>query len=508
MSQPIRVRFAPSPTGPLHIGGVRTALYNYLFAKKNQGTFILRIEDTDQNRYVEGAEEYIMQALEWAGMTIDEGVQQGGDFGPYRQSERGEIYKKYANTLIENGWAYKAYDTPEELQSKRDEIENWQYDATTRDTMRNSLTISEEEQKDLESKNTPFVVRFKIPTNQTVEFTDEIRGKVSVETSVLDDKVLFKADGFPTYHMANVIDDHLMEISHVIRGEEWLPSTPLHVLLYKAFGWEAPNFAHLPLILKPEGQGKLSKRDGAKFGFPVFPLNWNDKENQEEWTGYKETGFLPVAFTNFLAFLGWNPGTEQELFSLEELANSFELERVSKAGARFDYDKAKWFNQQHISKQSNEELAQLAKPYFAESGIYINNEQLNDVIELFKERITLVNELPASSAYLFAPVSEYDEKMIRKKWKPEWSEQFENLTKKLSELNNWTAESIETCVKEFMNESGLGFGQVLPTLRLAICGTMQGPSIFHVMALIQQDEVVNRISQALPMFTELKNETK
>ncbi|MBX2845725.1 MAG: glutamate--tRNA ligase, partial [Saprospiraceae bacterium] len=386
----VRVRFAPSPTGPLHIGGVRTALYNYLFAKKHNGTFILRVEDTDQTRYVPGAEDYIKQSLNWAGLELDEGPDQGGEFGPYRQSERKALYAEYTNTLIDNGWAYRAFDTPEELDAKREAAKaagnhSWQYDSTTRLEMKNSLTLSKEEEATFLAAGTPFAVRFKIPKDETVEFVDEIRGKVSFQTNVLDDKVLYKADGMPTYHMANVIDDHHMAISHVIRGEEWLPSTPLHVLLYKAFGWEHPAFAHLPLILKPQGQGKLSKRDGAKFGFPVFPLVWQDGE--ESWAGYRETGFYPDGFNNMLAFLGWNPGTDQEIFSLEELIEAFDLEKVSKSGARFDYDKAKWFNQQHLIQKDDEAIAIDAHPYFAEAGMELSAETIFKVVQLYKERV-------------------------------------------------------------------------------------------------------------------------
>lgn len=505
MSQ-LRVRFAPSPTGPLHIGGVRTALYNYLLAKKHGGRFILRVEDTDQTRYVEGAEDYIHNALEWAGIQVDEGVHAGGDFGPYRQSERSEIYKKYVHTLLDNRQAYKAYDTAEELNSKREENANWQYDSTTRMSMKNTLSLSEAEIQQLESDNTPFVVRFKIPQNETISFTDEIRGKVSVETNVLDDKVLFKTDGLPTYHMANVIDDHLMEISHVIRGEEWLPSTPLHVLLYKAFDWQAPVFAHLPLILKPQGKGKLSKRDGAKFGFPVFPLHWNDPKSGESWPGYKETGFLSNAFCNMLAFLGWNPGTEQEIFTLKELENAFSLDRVHKSGARFDYDKAKWFNQQHLIQQANEKIAKVARQYYQSKGYEVSEEKLEKIVGLYKQRISFVNELPESSYYLFEEVKEYDKKAVKKKWKPENTEQFNQLAANLNQLENWTVSEIEQDVKQYMEANGLGFGQVLPVLRLSVCGTMQGPSIFDIMAILEQQTVVNRLEKSIQLFNQMKEQ--
>ena len=502
----IRVRFAPSPTGPLHIGGVRTALYNYLLAKKNNGSFILRIEDTDRARYVEGAEEYIQNALEWAGIKVDEGVQQGGDFGPYRQSERGEIYKQYVNTLIEKRWAYKAYDTAQELSDQRDQNSNWQYDASTRMNMKNSLSLSDGEIARLEENNTPFVVRFMMPGNEKVEFTDRIRGKVTVETNVLDDKVLFKADGMPTYHMANVIDDHLMEITHVIRGEEWLPSTPLHILLYQAFEWDAPEFAHLPLILKPEGKGKLSKRDGAKFGFPVFPLVWEDPQTGESWSGYRETGFLPSAFTNLLAFLGWNPGTEQELFTMEQMVAAFSLDRVNKSGARFDYDKAKWFNQQHLIQQTNNEIAATARPYFDLRGYKPSEDKLQQIIGLYKERVDFVNQFPVASYYLFEEVKGFEQKAVRKKWKPELTDQFLALAKQLEASTTWNATAIEQQVKEFMTNENLGFGQVLPILRIAVCGTMQGPSIFDVMAILPKETVVKRIQDGIQLFNEMKEE--
>ncbi len=508
--QSVRLRFAPSPTGPLHIGGVRTALYNYLLAKKHNGSFILRIEDTDQNRYVEGAEQYIQDALSWCGLTLDEGPSQGGDYGPYRQSERGEFYKKYIDHLLQSGWAYKAYDTPEELNQKREQAEkdghkNWQYDASTRGEMKNSISLSESEVNDLEAHNTAYVIRFKMPKQETVQFVDLIRGKVEFTTDVLDDKVLYKADGYPTYHMANVIDDHEMKISHVIRGEEWLSSTPLHVLLYKALGWEneQPKFAHLPLILKPQGQGKLSKRDGAKFGFPVFPLSWTDPETKELWEGYKETGFIPDGFDNFLAFLGWNPGTDQEYFSIDELASVFSTDRISKSGARFDYDKAKWFNQQHIIHSTAEELFPLVKPKFDQQNYKTSDDRLLQIIDLYKERVELINEFPTQSYYLFDEVREYDEKSIRKKWKPDNSEHFLELAAEFSSQPTWDEDSIEQTVKLFMEKTGFGFGQVLPTLRLAICGTMKGPSIYSVMELLGQEESAGRLTKAIPYFTSI-----
>jgi len=498
----VRVRFAPSPTGPLHIGGVRTALYNYLFAKRNGGSFILRVEDTDQARYVEGAEKYIKDALKWSGLTLNEGPDEGGEYGPYRQSERKDLYAKYTNTLIEKGWAYRSFDSPDDLDKKREAAKadgnhSWQYDAKSRGEMKNSLTLNEDEENALIDQGVPFAVRFKIPANQVVEFNDAIRGRVSFQTNVLDDKVLFKADGMPTYHMANVIDDHHMAISHVIRGEEWLPSTPLHVLLYKAFDWEAPIFAHLPLILKPEGQGKLSKRDGAKFGFPVFPLKWVDPDSNEEWAGYKETGFYPEGFNNMLAFLGWNPGTEQEIFSLVELMESFSLEKVSKSGARFDYEKAKWFNQQHLIQKDDEAIAIDAKPFFDKAGINADAETIFQVCVLYKERVQFLHEIPEKAAYIFGPVKDWDEKMIRKKWKPENREAIKTLNTTLLEIPEFNSKTIEASVKQFMEATGLGFGQVLPVLRLAICGTMKGPSIFDVMEMVGKQTVNERLTAAI-----------
>lgn len=507
----IRSRFAPSPTGPLHLGGVRTALYAYLWAKQNNGDFVLRIEDTDQNRYVSGAEEYIQNSLKWCGLHPDEGPVQGGDFGPYRQSERNEIYRKYANQLLENGWAYKAYDSQDEIDEKR-EVEkdkgnqNWQYDLITRSEMRNTLSLEDEEIAELEENKTPFVVRLKVPKDRNVEFNDLIRGKLNFDSNLLDDKVLFKADGYPTYHMANVIDDHLMEITHVIRGEEWLSSTPIHVLLYEGFGWTdtMPEFAHLPLILKPEGKGKLSKRDGAKFGFPVFPLIWTDPDTNESSAGYRETGFLSESFVNFLAFLGWNPGTDREIFSLEELIQQFDFERVSKSGARFDWDKAKWFNQQHIIQLQNEELGKISRKYFEQKGYGLSTDQLEEVVGLFKERVQFINDLPEASYYLFEDVKEFDIQSVKKKWKPELTETFYELAHQLRGIDEWTSEGIEAKVKEFMDENNLGFGQILPVLRLAICGTMQGPSIFHVMAMLTKAKATARIEHGVELFNEIK----
>lgn len=502
----MRVRFAPSPTGPLHIGGVRTALYNYLLAKKHNGTFIVRIEDTDQKRFVEGAEEYIFKALEWCGISIDESPKHGGDYGPYRQSERKELYQEYINQLLQSGHAYKAFDTPEELDQKREKAKqegnhSWQYDASTRLQMRNSISLTKEEVARLEQENVPFSIRFMMPTDQIVQFEDVVRGSVSFQTNVLDDKILCKPDGMPTYHMANVIDDHLMKITHVIRGEEWLSSTPLHVLLYQALNWQAPTFAHLPLLLKPEGQGKLSKRDGAKLGFPVFPLQWKDKE--EEFAGFKEEGFIPSGLVNFLAMLGWNPGTEQELFSLEELSHSFSLEAVSQSGARFDYQKAKWFNQQHIAQLPIDELAIYLTKAWEKESVHLSGQQAQTMATLFHDRIELLADILEATHYLIHDISSYDEKTARKKYKPELRESFTELMNRYKTIT-WKAANIEEETKQFMADYSLGFGQVLPILRLSICGTMQGPSIFDVMEFLPQNTVINRLNKGLQVFAQLK----
>ncbi|MFQ5447346.1 MAG: glutamate--tRNA ligase, partial [Saprospiraceae bacterium] len=430
----IRVRFAPSPTGPLHIGGVRTALYNYLFAKKTRGTFILRIEDTDQGRYVSGAEDYIADALEWCGLKPDEGPGMGGEYGPYRQSERKDIYKKYALELVSNGSAYYAFDTPEELDARRKAEaakgnHNFRYDNATRQSMKNSLTLSASEVKHLLDGGEHYVIRLKVPQDETVTFRDLIRGQVSFQTNELDDKVLLKGDGMPTYHLANIVDDHLMHISHVIRGEEWLPSTGHHVLLYRAFGWEAtmPQFAHLPLILKPDGKGKLSKRDGAKFDMPVFPLGWDGPTPEDKFRGFREFGFLPAAAVNFLAFLGWNPGTEQELFSLDELCQAFSIEKISKGGARFDYDKAKWYNQQYIQRSDNATLAALVQPHIAANGHAPDTAYVEKVCGVLKERLTFLTDFWEAGSYFFEDVKSYDDKNIAKRWKPESRPVFEAL---------------------------------------------------------------------------------
>ncbi len=501
MSDNIRVRFAPSPTGPLHMGGVRTALYNYLFAKNQGGTFILRIEDTDQTRYVEGAEDYIMESLKWCGLIPDEGPGIGGDYGPYRQSERKEkgIYKEYANQLVDNGMAYYAFDTPEELEVMREELvkaggSSRQYDSSTRNAMKNSLTMSEEEvQKRLENGD-PYVIRIKIPQDREIVFTDIIRGEVRVNSSNLDDKVLYKSDGMPTYHLANVVDDHLMKISHVIRGEEWLPSAPLHVYLYEALGWneEQPQFAHLPLILRPDGKGKLSKRDGDRLGFPVFPLEWRDPKSQEVSSGYREKGYYPEAFINMLAFLGWNPGTEQEIFSIDELVDSFTLDRVGKAGAKFDPDKTIWFNEQYLRAQSGEELANQLKPLLDTKGIDHSGIDLPSFCDFMKERVSFVEGFLEGNYVFHAPI-EYDDKTFRKKWKENTGEIMDGLAEKFARLSGFDAENIENSFKEYLEENELGMGAVMPNFRLTVTGLGSGLSMFMICELIGKEETINRI---------------
>lgn len=511
MSKKVRTRFAPSPTGPLHMGGVRTALYCYLFAKQNNGDFILRIEDTDQNRYVEGAEQYIIDALKWCGIEANEGVSYGGKFGPYRQSERKDMYRAYAEELIEKGDAYYAFDTEEELEEWRENMKKQgnpspKYDPITRQYLKNSLSLSEDEVKKRLNAGDDYVIRYKMPRNEEVKFEDKIRGIVSFQSNQLDDKVLLKGDGMPTYHLANVVDDHTMEITDVIRGEEWLPSTPLHVMLYKSFGWEMPSFAHLPLILKPDGKGKLSKRDGDRLGFPVFPLNWQDPESGEQSIGYKERGFLPEAFINMLAFLGWNPGTEQEIFSKEELIKDFSIERVNKSGARFDYEKTKWFNQQYLKNKSDKELADLTKTLFEEKGYKTDDETLQKICGLIKERAAFLHEFPELAYYFFTDVKEYDDKNLRKRWNTENNEAFKNLSERLNNLSSFTAESIESEVKAFMEAHNLGFGQVLPILRIAITGTMQGPPIFSVMEIVGKETCLKRLEKGIALANQLNQQ--
>lgn len=504
MSKKIRTRFAPSPTGPLHMGGVRTALYCYLFAKKNNGDFLLRIEDTDQTRFVPGAEEYIIETLKWCGIEPNEGQGFGGNFGPYKQSERKEMYRQYAEMLIEKGDAYYAFDSSEELEAWRENMKSQgnpspKYDPITRQYLKNSTTLSADEVKRRLEAGDEWVIRYKMPRNEEIKFQDTIRGWVSFQSAQLDDKVLLKSDGMPTYHLANVVDDRLMEITHVIRGEEWLPSTPLHVMLYKSFGLEMPEFAHLPLILKPDGKGKLSKRDGDRLGFPVFPLNWTDPETSEKSVGYKERGFLPEAFINMLALLGWNSGTEQEIFTLDELIQAFSLEKVGKSGARFDFEKTKWFNQQYIKNKTDEELAELTAPLFVEAGYKAETKTLQTICGLIKERATYIHEFPTMGYYFFEDVKDYDTATFAKKWNKENEAKFVELKESFLKLNDYEAENIEATVKAFMEANGLGFGQVLPILRIAITGIMQGPPIFSVMELIGKENVAKRLEKAFKL---------
>lgn len=502
MTKKVRTRFAPSPTGPLHLGGVRTALYCYLFAKKMGGDFILRIEDTDQGRFVPGAEEYIIEALNWVGIPPNEGQGFGGDFGPYRQSDRKHLYKEYADRLVAKGDAYYVFASDDNWAEMKESLlqqgnPSPKYDNVNRQYLKNSLTLpADEVQKRLDAGE-EYAIRYKMPRNEEVKFNDVIRGTVAFQTNQLDDKVLMKSDGMPTYHLANIVDDHLMEITHVIRGEEWLPSAPLHVLLYRSFEWEAPEFAHLPLILKPDGKGKLSKRDGDRLGFPVFPLDWVSPDTGEESSGFRERGFLPEAFLNMLAFLGWNPGTEQEIFSLDELIEAFSIERVGKSGARFDFDKTKWFNQQYIKNKTGEELVALSKSFFEEAGYKADDKFLATVCDMTKERVTFMKEFPEMAYYFFEDIKEYDEKMLEKKWSNEHKDKFEAFAKTLANLADFSGENIEKSVKAFMEETGLGFGQVLPVLRISVTGTMQGPPIFEVMSLLGKETVNKRLLKGI-----------
>ncbi len=500
MTRRVRVRFAPSPTGPLHIGGVRTALYNYLFAKKHNGDFVLRIEDTDSQRFVPGAEEYIIEAFTWLGIQFDEGTHLGGPYAPYRQSDRKEIYRKYVDILLEKGAAYIAFDTPEELEAKRKATDNFQYDASTRSEMRNSLTLSKEEVDSLINTGQQYVIRFKIKANQDIIVNDVIRGEVKYSSSVLDDKVLYKsADNLPTYHLANIVDDHLMEITHVIRGEEWLPSAPLHVLLYSAFGWEEtmPQFAHLPLLLKPEGNGKLSKRDGDRLGFPVFPLEWKDPKTGEISSGYRESGYLPEAVINFLALLGWNPGNDREIIPMDELINLFSLEKCSRSGAKFDYEKGKWFNHQYIQLKSNEDIAKLYYPLLEEKGISVCPKYTEAVVGLVKERVNFVQELWDQSFFFFeAPVS-YDEKVVKKRWKEESPAQMSELVGILQQIEDFSAHNQEEIVKAWIESKGYHLGNIMNAFRLAVVGESKGPHMFDITATIGKDETISRLNKAI-----------
>ena len=496
----VRVRFAPSPTGALHIGGVRTALYNYLFARRHGGDFVFRIEDTDSHRFVPGAEEYIIESFRWLGIQFDEGVSFGGEYGPYRQSERREIYKEYIEKLLANGKAYIAFDTPEELESKRNEIQNFQYDTRTRMQMRNSLTLSKEETDRLIEDGEQYVVRFKIDPGEEVHVNDMIRGDVMIKSDILDDKVLYKsADELPTYHLANIIDDHLMEITHVIRGEEWLPSAPLHVLLYRAFGWEAtmPQFAHLPLLLKPEGKGKLSKRDGDRLGFPVFPLEWKDPKTGEISTGFRESGYFPEAVINFLALLGWNPGTDQELFSLDELVAAFDITRCSKAGAKFDFQKGIWFNHEYILRKSDAEIAGLFAPIVANNGVDETLERVTQVVSMMKDRVNFVKELWPLCSFFFIPPTEYDEKTVKKRWKPDSAKVMSELVEVLSGIQDFTVEGQEHVVMAWVEQQGYKLGDVMNAFRLALVGIGKGPGMFDISAFLGKEETLKRLHKAI-----------
>ncbi|MDX1348750.1 MAG: glutamate--tRNA ligase [Putridiphycobacter sp.] len=508
MSKKVRVRFAPSPTGPLHMGGVRTALYNYLFAKKHKGDFILRIEDTDEKRFVPGAKEYILESLKWCGIEPNEGEGYGGELGPYTQSERKSIYTPYAHQLVENDWAYYAFDTAEELdtmreQSKKMGLANWQYNATTRSSMKNSLTLPKEEVAKRLANKEPYTIRFKMPRNTDVKFEDAIRGFVSVNTNNLDDKVLVKETGVPTYHLANIIDDHLMEITHVIRGEEWLPSAPLHVLLYQAFDWQAPIFAHLPLILRPDGKGKLSKRDGDKLGFPVFPINWVTADG-ELYSGYREKGYLPASFINMLAFLGWNPGDNREIFSLTDLEEAFSLNRVGKSGARFDPEKTKWFNQQYIKATDNSELAQMLKQTAKDKGINTTDDYLAKVCGLMKERAVFIEDILTEGDYFFNDIKHYDEKTIAKKWKDDTPQIMAELTTILNGISDFTQSNIEAAFSDYLAKNDYGFGKVGPGFRLLVTGKGMGPSMFEICETLGKETVLTRMKSGLEAITNLK----
>lgn len=499
----VRVRFAPSPTGPLHIGGVRTALYNYLFARQHGGDLVFRIEDTDTNRFVPGAEEYILESFRWLGIKFDEGVSFGGKYGPYRQSERRDIYRKYVDQLLEAGKAYIAFDTPQELEAKRAEIPNFQYDATTRMQMRNSLSMPKEETDALIASGTQYVVRFLIEPDREVVVDDLIRGRVTVNSSILDDKVLFKsADNLPTYHLANIVDDHLMEISHVIRGEEWLPSAPLHVLLYEAFGWQdtMPRFAHLPLLLKPEGNGKLSKRDGDRLGFPVFPLEWHDPKTGEISSGYREKDYLPEAVINFLALLGWNPGNEQEIMTMDEMVQLFNLEKCSKAGARFNYQKLVWFNHEYILSKSDEEVAKLFEPVLKQHGVEAPMDRIVKAVSLVKSRANFIGELWDNCSFLFVRPTEYDEKSLKKWWKEQAPQTTAELCDFLEAQDDFTPEVLEPKVMEWIASKEYATGKVMNAFRVTLVGAAMGPQIFEITRFLGKEETLLRARKALEVL--------
>ena len=500
----VRVRFAPSPTGPLHIGGVRTALYNYLFAKNKGGKMILRIEDTDQARFVEGAEQYIIDSLKWCGIELDVSIVDGGDFGPYKQSERKAIYHTYAEQLVRDGFAYYAFDTTEELTAMRERMQaagvpSPQYNAITRTTMQNSLSLSEDEVNKRMQEGDSYVIRIKMPRNEEVKLKDIIRGWVVVNTNNMDDKVIFKSDGMPTYHLANVVDDYIMKISHVIRGEEWLPSAPLHVLLYRYLGWEdvMPEFAHLPLILKPDGNGKLSKRDGDRLGFPVFPTEWTNPETGDVSSGYRESGYISDAFINMLSFLGWNPGTTQEIFSMKGLIEAFSLERVGKAGAKFDFDKTRWFNQQYLRAKTKEELSQDLQVILKENGVEAEDDFVATVCEQLKERATFIKDMWEEGKYYFSAPTSYDEKTIRKKWKEDTPKYMTELKYRIEKISDFNSENIEKEFKSYLEENELGMGKLLPAFRVSLTGLGMGPSLFDIASLLGKEETIKRMETAL-----------
>lgn len=501
MSAKVRVRFAPSPTGPLHIGGVRTALYNYLFAKKHKGDFVLRIEDTDQNRYVDGAEDYIVESLNWCGIPYDEGPGKEGDYGPYRQSERKDIYRKYAEELLKKGQAYYAFDTAEELDAHRKDHEEkgktFIYNWHNRMKLQNSLALSEDEVRDKLDADENYVIRFKSPEDENLHIKDEIRGEMEIDTSTLDDKVLFKSDGMPTYHLANIVDDHLMEISHVIRGEEWLPSLALHFMLYRAFGWDAPKFAHLPLILKPQGKGKLSKRDGDKLGFPVFPLEWKDPKSGEISAGYREDGYFPEAVTNMLAFLGWNPGTEQEFFKLNELVEAFEIDRVHKGGAKFDPEKTKWFQQHYMHEADDKVVAEKLEKIIEEKEIKVSSDYVLKVVSLMKERAVFVNDIWDQGYFFFLAPTSYDPKNAKKAWKDDTADLMQELIQVLEKQEYFKAENVQAEVKAWIQQKEVGFGKVMQPFRLALVGAMQGPDLYEIAEMIGKEETISRLEKAI-----------
>jgi glutamyl-tRNA synthetase len=497
----VRVRFAPSPTGPLHIGGVRTALYNYLFAKKSGGTFILRMEDTDQARYVEGAEEYIMEALRWCGIVVDEGIAEGGEYGPYRQSDRKDIYRQFADILVNKGDAYYAFDTPEELEILRTESEKagrtFIYSAEIRGKLNNSVSLKKANWKEKLEKGEPYVIRYKMPDNEDIPLDDMIRGHIMVNTGTLDDKVLFKTDGMPTYHLANIVDDHLMQISHVIRGEEWLPSLPLHVLIYRSFGWTPPQFAHLPLLLKPDGKGKLSKRDGDKLGFPVIPLFWPYGETAR---GYREDGYYPEAFVNMLALLGWNPGTEQELFSMDELIEAFSIERVGKSGSRFDPEKAKWFNHQYLQKRTNNQLALEFREFLRAKGFHFDIVRLEILVAMVKERVSFVKDFWDQTDFFFQAPESYDPVVVRKRWKEDSSSILLELKSELEKIDDFSVSNTETEIKAWIERKGYNTGAVMSAFRLVIVGASRGPHIFDIISWIGKDETLKRIEKGVTVI--------